>query len=146
MKPPPEDFYSWTLRQSKALRERRADSLDWASLAEEIEDMGRSEKRALQSFLEVLLAHLLKWLYQAGRRSRSWKSTIKISRIKCREILEDNPGLRSQLADIFQRAYKLARIQAADDMNLEESRLPNCCPWEPDQTLEDEFWPEKKQQ
>jgi len=55
------DFYAWASQQAELLRQRQANSLDWIHLAEEIETMGRSEKRQLTSRLELLIMHLLKW-------------------------------------------------------------------------------------
>ena len=74
----PADFYTWAMETARALRERRSEVVDWDSVAEELEDMGRSEKRELTNRLAVLLTHLLKWQVQpptaaleAGR-SPSW--------------------------------------------------------------------------
>ena len=55
-----QDLYSWSLEQAKLLRERKFDQIDLEHIIEEIEDMSKSEKRALESFLETLLMHLLK--------------------------------------------------------------------------------------
>ena len=71
------DFYAWASQQAELLRQQQASGLDWTNLAEEIEAMGRSEKRQLASRLEVLMMHLLKWQYQPNFRSRSWQLTIQ---------------------------------------------------------------------
>ncbi|MFZ1234403.1 MAG: DUF29 domain-containing protein [Thiofilum sp.] len=63
-----QDLYTWSLQQAQLLRERKFDQVDWEHIIEEIEDMSKSEKRALQSFLETLLMHLLKWQYQPAYR------------------------------------------------------------------------------
>ncbi|MGK7927463.1 MAG: DUF29 domain-containing protein, partial [Spirulina sp.] len=55
------DFYGWTQQQAQLLRNKKVNQIDWDRIAEEIEDMGRSEKRQLASRLEVLIMHLLKW-------------------------------------------------------------------------------------
>ncbi len=91
------DYYTWTLEQARALRERRTSDLDWANLAEEVEDLGKSERRELQNRLEVLLAHLLKWQFQPKRRSRSWSATIAVQRVKIRQLLDQNPGLKPSI-------------------------------------------------
>ncbi len=65
------DYYSWALEQAQALRARRTEALDWENLAEEVEGLGRGEVRELESRLEVLLVHLLKWRYQPKKRRRS---------------------------------------------------------------------------
>lgn len=71
------DFYAWTQEQAKLLRNKEIKSLDLQNIAEEIEDIGRSEKRQLESRLEVLIMHLLKWQFQPNLCSRSWQLTIK---------------------------------------------------------------------
>jgi hypothetical protein len=71
------DFYGWTQQQAHLLKTGCLSSLDVANLIEEIETMGRSEKRELDSRLMVLLVHLLKWKYQPKRRGRSWELTIQ---------------------------------------------------------------------
>lgn len=58
------DFYTWTQEQAALLRAGRLAELDTTNLIEEIEDMGRGERRELEYRLSLLLAHLLKWLYQ----------------------------------------------------------------------------------
>ena len=136
------DFYTWTQQQAALLRAGRLAELDVANLLEEVEDMGRSEKRELLNRLAVLLAHLLKWRYQSQRRGRSWALTIKEQRLEARAELEDNPGLKPRLPEAFHRAYARACLQAAKETRLEESSFPKSCPWTVEQVLDDEFWPE----
>ncbi|NJM78185.1 MAG: DUF29 domain-containing protein [Acaryochloridaceae cyanobacterium RU_4_10] len=66
------DFYTWTAQTVQLLKERRFSELDLENLIEEIEDLGRSEYRALESRLEVLLMHLLKVRYQPEMYTKSW--------------------------------------------------------------------------
>ena len=68
-----QDFYAWTLQQAELLRSQTQQDLDWASLAEELEDMGKNLKREFESRLKVLFAHLLKWQYQPSHRGHSWQ-------------------------------------------------------------------------
>src|SRR5271156_666720 len=76
------DFHKWLVEQAQALREGNLRDLDTENLAEEIEDMGRSENRAMLSQLARLMAHLLKWSVQKERRRRnkrlenSWRGSI----------------------------------------------------------------------
>ena len=72
-----QDFYPWTLQQAELLRSRQLDCADLDNIAEEIESMGRSEKRELVSRLTVLLLHLLKWQHRPDFRGRSWRLTIR---------------------------------------------------------------------
>ena len=75
-----QDFYAWTLKNAALLREGPLETLDREHLAEELESMGRGEKRELMNRLVLLLAHLLKWQAQTNRRSRSWQLTLKEQR------------------------------------------------------------------
>jgi hypothetical protein len=59
------DFYTWAMETARAIRERRFEGIEWDAMAEELEDMGKSEKRMLESQLERLHAHLLKWRLQS---------------------------------------------------------------------------------
>jgi hypothetical protein len=67
------DFYAWSLEQAALLRAGRVGEADLATIAEEIESMGKTEKRELVSRLTVLLLHLLKWERQPAGRSNSWR-------------------------------------------------------------------------
>ena len=66
------DFNLWVQQTAKLLREHRWQDIDLENLVEEIEDLGKSEKRGITSQLTRLLLHLLKWQYQPQRRSDSW--------------------------------------------------------------------------
>ena len=70
------DFYAWSQDQGRRLREVRPNSIDWENVAEEIESLGRSEKRSIESNLGVVLLHLLKWQFQPGGRSNSWRASL----------------------------------------------------------------------
>ena len=63
-----EDFYAWTVEQARLLRLGDLSAIDVANIAEEIESVGRSDRRALESRLTVLLTHLLKWRIQSRMR------------------------------------------------------------------------------
>ena len=115
------DFYGWTQDQAHALRSGRLSDLDIQNLIEEIEAMGRSEKRALESRLVVLLVYLLKWKYQPTRRGKSWQLTCKGQRINFESILDDNPSLKAQLDALLERAYSKAVIDAANETGLDET-------------------------
>jgi hypothetical protein len=88
-----EDLYTWSLEQASLLRAHKFDQIDLENIIEEIEDMSKSERRALQSFLETLLMHLLKWQYQPAYQGRSWKFTIIEQRKRIESHLQENPGL-----------------------------------------------------
>ncbi|MDP3332644.1 MAG: DUF29 domain-containing protein [Methylococcaceae bacterium] len=137
-----KDFYSWTQEQAEMLRSGQFNNLDIPNLIEEIETMGRSEKRELESRLTVLLVHLLKWQYQEVRRGRSWELTIIEQRLKYNETLEENPGLKPKLNDILEKAYQYATIQASRETKISRNVFPKACPWTLEAITSEEFYPE----
>lgn len=136
------DFYTWTQQQAALLKSGKFADLDIQNLIEEIETMGRSEKRELESRLTILLLHLLKWKYQEVRRGRSWELTIEEQRIKFTETLEENPGLKPALNEIVRKAYRLAVIQASRETKISKNIFPECCPWSLEQISNDIFYPD----
>src|SRR5438093_12531420 len=104
-----QDFYAWTVEQSRLLRSGELSAIDAANIAEEIESMGRSDRRELRSRLAVLVMHLLKWRHQPGARSRSWSATVDEQRLQIEEVLAESPSLRPQPAARLADHYALAR-------------------------------------
>ena len=92
-----KDIIVWSTEQAALLRAGKLSALDIEHIAEEIEDVGKSEKRELSSRMAVLLSHLLKWEYQADRRSKSWPSTIGDKRKRIALALKATPSLRASL-------------------------------------------------
>jgi hypothetical protein len=138
-----QDFYAWALEQADLLKQKRFSEIDLEHLVEEIEDMGKSEKRALESYIEILLMHLLKWEYQPyyiGRRS--WELTIIEQRKRISWHLKENPGLKSKLPEAIEHAYELAKSGAEKETGIPISRYPDTCPWTYEQFINSEFWPE----
>ncbi len=91
------DILAWANEQAAFLRAGRFDLLDIDHLADEIEDVGKSEQRELMSRMAVLLAHLLKWRYQPERRGTSWQRTIREQRKVVVLRLKSTPSLKPQL-------------------------------------------------
>lgn len=138
------DFFEWTQEQARLLRERRWADLDLENLIDEVESAGRSDKHQIESRLEVLIAHLLKWKFQPGGRGSSWIGTIfeQRSRIQC--ILDDSPSLRPfQLAAVG-KVYLAARLLAAKETGIAFGLFPGECPFTPEQVLDREFFPEDR--
>src|SRR5271167_3180979 len=100
------DFYAWSLEQAALLRAGRVQEADLAAIAEEIESMGKTEKRELVSRLTVLLLHLLKWARQPALRGASWRLSIANARDEIADLLADNPSLKAQLGEIVASAYR----------------------------------------
>lgn len=108
-----EDPYAWAMSQARLLRERMIDDVDWDNVAEEIESVGRSERRSLSSNLVQLLLHMMKWEAQPERRGRSWLASISNHRAAALEDLADNPSLKASVDTLFAAALKDARRRAA---------------------------------
>jgi Domain of unknown function DUF29 len=130
-----QDFYQWTHEQAELMKAGALSQLDIPNLIEEIESMGRSEKRELRSRLTVLLMHLLKWDYQPDRRSGSWKSTINTQRMDIDFVLKDNPSLKHNLEIVIDETYRVARQRAVDETGLPESVFPLSCPYTVDHIM-----------
>jgi hypothetical protein len=137
------DFYAWALQNAVLFKAKRFDELDFDNLAEEIEDMGKSEGRELNNRLKELLLHLLKWHYQPERQSRSWKISINKQRIAIDEILEENPSLKHEIEARLHQGYKYARREAAVETSLPITIYPEQCPYFPQQALDAEYLPHK---
>ena len=136
------DLYTWSQEQAALLRARKFDQIDLEHIAEEIEDMGKSERRALESYLEALLLHLLKWQYQPSFRGRSWRLTIVEQRKRLQKHLRDNPGLKSKLSDAINDAYEFSRTGAERETGLPLSTFPQQCPWTFQTFSDPDFWPD----
>src|ERR1700748_585848 len=106
------DFYAWANEQAALLRAGKLGEADFKHIAEEIESMGKTEKRELVSRLTVLLLHLLKWRFQPEKRSASWEASIRVQRNRLIDHLEDNPSLKPFLSQALANAYRDARLEA----------------------------------
>jgi hypothetical protein len=136
------DFYGWIQQQAGLLKSEQFNALDLANIIEEIESMGRSEKRELQSRLAVLLQHLLKWQYQPSRKGRSWQLSIDEQRLQFLEVLNENPSLKPHLQTILNDAYRLAVVKAAKETRVEKKVFPPQCPWTLQKISDMEFYPD----
>jgi len=137
-----DDIVAWANEQARLLRAGQFDRLDIAHIAEEIEDVGKSEQRELASRMALLLAHLLKWGYQPDRRGASWEITIRNQRNGVRRRLAKTPSLKADLADSewWDDVWGDATIQAVQDTGLTE--FPEHCPWSSSQVLDPGFLPD----
>ena len=135
------DFYLWTQQQAALLRQGQTMELDMVNLAEEIEDMGKNNRLALESSLSNVIMHLLKWRYQPERRGTSWKLSIRNGRRQIEKRLKNSPSLKPQLPVIVQEEYPPARENAADETGLPLPTFPDQCPFTVEQLLDVEYWP-----
>jgi hypothetical protein len=123
------DFFEWTQQTAVLLREGRFGEVDVAHVAEEIEDMGKSEFRELKNRMAVLVAHMLKRDHQPQKRTRSWDLTIKEERLRLHDLLAEMPSLRAKLPRDAKSFYRLARVLAAKESGMEEDEFPPSCPY-----------------
>lgn len=143
------DFYAWVQDQAALLAARRFDALDVPHLVEELQLMGASERGELANRLTVLLAHLLKLQlaavrlpYVYERAQRGWRLTGTEQRLQLQRLLRRNPSLGPAVPAELPDAYAIARLQAAMALGIDETTVPETCPWTPAQALDADFWPE----
>lgn len=136
------DFHAWTQEQVNLLKTQQWDILDTVNLIEELETLGRKERQELRNRLAVLLGHLLKWQFQAEKRSSIWLSTIREQRIQIKLLLEDSPSLKPYLEQVFLTAYELGLALAIRKTQLGEQIFPEICPYTSEKTLNSEFLPD----
>lgn len=137
------DFYAWANDQARLLRAGKLSEADIDHIAEEIESIGKTEKRELVRRLKVLLMHLLQWRFQPTGRSTSWRLTIEEQRSEVVDHLADNPSLKAQLAASMASAYRNAILAAARETGLDRETFPPLCPWSFDRIVDPDFWPEQ---
>lgn len=136
------DYMQWLETTVEKLRNLDYANVDWENLIEEIEDIGRSEQRSLESNLNVVLLHLIKWQYQPERRSGRWEASMIEHRRRIKQALEESPSLKPDLESIFAQSYTQAVKQAKAETGLPLEIFPTQCPYEQIAVIDDEFLPE----
>jgi len=142
------DFFAWTQQQAELLRRAAAGEpaadLDLENLAEEIESLGKRDRRALTNNVARIAEHLLKLQYSPAKDPRpGWENSVDVHRSKVRRILADSPGLRSDLQDTLGESYDDGRRRAARALRgeVDPKTLPRTCPYTVDQILDHDWWP-----
>ncbi|MEG3848412.1 DUF29 domain-containing protein [Microcoleus sp. herbarium19] len=130
-----QDFCLWIEATAQKLKQGKLNQIDVPNLVEEIESMGRSEKRELKNRLIVLLMHLLKWEYQPEKRNQSWRNTIAEQRICIETLLEDSPSLQPLIVEVFDNCYQKACQKAADETKIKLNFFPKESPFTIEETL-----------
>jgi hypothetical protein len=136
------DFAAWSDHQAAALRRRAANEIDWENIAEEIESLGRSDRREIRNRLAVICEHLLKWAYQPEQRSSSWRGSVIEARQQILSLIEESPSLEAYPAAVLNTqhgAYLHGRAKAMAATEIGD--LPETCPWSIEQLLDDDYWP-----
>jgi Domain of unknown function DUF29. len=130
-----QDFCLWIKATAQQLKAGKFNQIDIPNLVEQIESMGRSEKRELKNCLIVLLMNLLKWEYQPEKRSQSWRSTIAEQRICIEGLLEDSPSLQPLILELFDNCYEKACQKAADETGIKLNFFPKESPFSIEEAL-----------
>jgi hypothetical protein len=136
-----QDIVAWAMEQAALLRAGNLSAIDIQHIADEIEDVARSERCELSRRVSTLLAHLLRWQHQPGRRCSSWVSLIKIQRRGIALALRATPSLSASLSDPdwLEGTWDDAVGKAIEETGLDD--FPESCPWSMDQVLSVEFLP-----
>ena len=147
-----QDIDAWIDEQVRLLKEGRVHEIDVTHLIEELQDMGKSNRRELESRLIILIAHLLKWELQLESLSgqwkqfegKSWRNTIIEQRTQMLFLLRKVPSLKAVLQDAIDETYPEARGLAVKETGLELVLFPGHCPYTADQLLDEDFFPPSK--
>src|SRR5215472_11756345 len=139
------DYYAWVQDQVDALRQRRIEEVDWENVAEEIEDLGKSQRQSIESQMVRFLENLLKLQY-AGEtirknNARGWHLSARDARLVVRKLLDQNPSLRRQLVGMLPFVYQRGRFAALGKARLPDHAIPESCPWAVEQVMDDDFLP-----
>ena len=122
-----QDYGLWAEQMADLIAAGRFDELDIENLVEEVRDLSKRERDRLLSSLRLIVHHLLKWDYQAQKRSRSWQTTIQRERLNIKDYLRDSPSLKRYLIDEYLRqVYRTARLNAIGETGLD---MPVDCPY-----------------
>lgn len=139
------DFVAWTEEQASVIRRDRTRlagrGVDAEHVAEEIEDMGKRERRELESRLLGIVVHLLKWQFQPTHRGESWIATLNEQRLQVAKLLRDSPSLVPGATAILAEDYPRARRNAALETRQPIETFPERCPYSVEQIIDDEFLP-----
>lgn len=139
-----QDYFTWTQQQAAALRSGRFNALDQQHLADEVEEMGRSEQRALASRLAIIIAHLLKLQVQIERtptNEKSWRNSVATQRRQVQRLLNKNPGLKKPeiITDALESAWDDGRDLAIRETGMDPDRFPIENPYSFDQIIDENY-------
>ena len=137
-----QDYYEWVVHSIKLLQQGQLQQLDIQHLVEELEAMGASERRELESRIVVLIMHLLKWHYQEQNRCASWKGTIIEQRRQIQRLIKMSPSLKRFVATMMSENYPEAVERAVVETGLAEESLPVSCPYSWEEIIDNQYYPD----
>lgn len=145
------DFLLWTEQQADALRARDLSRIDWDNLIEEVESLGKSQRKELTSRLTVILIHLLKYRFSIDTQPRAgWRSILLAQRDYLSALLKDNPSLVREVPEVIIRRYSSARLRALAELEVYEpgmidryrATLPEMPPYTAEQVTQMDWLPD----
>jgi hypothetical protein len=137
-----QDYFLWLEQLVQLLRSQNFADIDLENLIEEIAEMSGSQKQAIESNLEVLLMHLLKYQYQPEKRSNSWRYTILEHRRRLHKAFKHSPSLKRYFMLELNECYLGARKLASAETGLAKKTFPVEMPFTVEQILNEDFLPE----
>jgi hypothetical protein len=137
-----QDYFLWLEQLVQLLRSQNFAALDLENLIEEIAEMSGSQKQAIESNLEILLMHLLKYQYQPEKRSNSWRYTILEHRRRLHKAFKHSPSLKRHFMQELNECYLGARKLASAETGLAKEIFPVEMPFTVEQILDEDFLPE----
>ncbi|OQW94908.1 MAG: hypothetical protein BWK79_04310 [Beggiatoa sp. IS2] len=136
-----QDYYGWIIHSIKLLQQGQLQQLDVQHLMEELEAMGASERRELESRIVILIMHLLKWQYQEQNRCASWKGTIIEQRRQIQRLIRMSPSLKRFVTTMMSENYPEAVERAAVEISLAEDIFPVNCPYLWEEIIDNQYYP-----
>jgi hypothetical protein len=141
-----QDYYLWIETTIEKIKQGSFSTVDWEKVLEELEGMGRSEKRAVESFLTRILEHLLKLHYWESERdynANHWQAEITTFRFQLSKYLSDSPSLKRYLEQIFGECYGAALRSVSRAMGVKLGSLPEEAIATLEQALDDDWFPKQ---
>lgn len=146
------DYQRWLAQTVAQLKARDFGNLDVENLIEEIESLGKSDRRSLASYLMRLCEHLLKLQYWESEREtcfRGWALEIRNFRLQIQRIINDSPSLKNYLQDIFMAEYQNGRklfldgsgTGSGDDSGFAPAQIPQAPAFSLEQALDEDWLP-----
>jgi len=142
-----KDFNLWVDLQVEVLRNQKFEEADIERLCQELEAMGRRERREARAYLRTIVAYLLRLGYHPSvverqEKRHRWQVAAGNARDLLEEMLAESPSLKLSLSNSLEDVYRRAVKQVARDAQVSPSVFPPSCPFSFEQVLDENFWPE----
>ncbi|GCE62226.1 DUF29 domain-containing protein [Microcystis aeruginosa] len=140
-----QDFALWIEKTVKQLKSGDLSQVDLENLIEEVESLGKSQRKAVDNFLTRLLEHLLKRCYVVLPDCyRGWEIEIRNFRKELKKEFKYSPSLKRFMIEILEECYREALEAMKED--YPDSNFPDVCPFaeDIDDLLNNKFWQDEK--